>query len=145
MFLLNSCLDLFSAPYLRRDPLSRSYGVNLPSSLTVNLSSALVCSTRLRVSVCGTGVITIGDSGFSRQHGYLRCWIVPKDAPYFQVRLGMWICLHSSISTPFNRLFRQTAAVSLLRLRISHDDSAGILTGWPSVTPFGWTLGPDLP
>ena len=55
VFLLNSCLDLFSAPYLRRDPLSRSYGVNLPSSLTVNLSSALVSSTRPPVSVCGTG------------------------------------------------------------------------------------------
>ena len=55
VFLLNSCLDLFSAPHSREDPLFRSYGVNLPSSLTVNLPSALVYSTRLRVSVCGTG------------------------------------------------------------------------------------------
>lgn len=55
VFLLNSCLDLFSAPNSRWDPLSRSYRVNLPSSLTVNHSSALVYSTRLRVSVCGTG------------------------------------------------------------------------------------------
>ncbi len=38
-----------------RDPFSRSYGVNLPSSLTVNHSSASVCSTRPPVSVCGTG------------------------------------------------------------------------------------------
>ena len=56
VFLLNSCLDLFSAPALtRRDPLSRSYRVNLPSSLTVNHPSALVYSTRPRVSVYGTG------------------------------------------------------------------------------------------
>ncbi len=40
MFLLNSRLGLFSAPGLRRDPFSRSYGVNLPSSLTRGLSSA---------------------------------------------------------------------------------------------------------
>ena len=33
------------------DPLSRSYGVSLPSSLTTNHPSALVCSTRPRVSV----------------------------------------------------------------------------------------------
>ena len=36
MFLLNSCLDLFSAPRSHEDPLSRSYGVNLPNSLTMN-------------------------------------------------------------------------------------------------------------
>ena len=55
VFLLNSCLDLFSAPHLTGDPFSRGYRVNLPSSLTVSLSSALVYSTRLRVSVWGTG------------------------------------------------------------------------------------------
>ena len=41
------------------DPLLRTYGVNLPSSLTMNLPSALVYSTRLRVSVYGTGALTI--------------------------------------------------------------------------------------
>ena len=41
VFLLNSCLDLFSAPRIAKyeDPLSRSYRVNLPSSLTMNLST----------------------------------------------------------------------------------------------------------
>ena len=42
---------------LSRDPLSRSYRVNLPSSLTVNHSSASVFSTRPRVSVYGTGTL----------------------------------------------------------------------------------------
>ena len=74
VFLLNSCLDLFSAPHLRGDPFSRSYGVNLPSSLTVNLSSALVYSTRPPVSVYGTGPeVFITLSGFSREYGYHRC------------------------------------------------------------------------
>ena len=71
VFLLNSCLDLFSAPHSREDPLFRSYGVNLPSSLTVNLPSALVFSTRLRVSVCGTGAVHVKLSGFSRERDYL--------------------------------------------------------------------------
>ena len=72
MFLINSCLDLFTAAHSREHPLFRSYGVNLPSSLTVNLPSALVFSTRPRVSVYGTGGVTVKLSGFSREHDYLR-------------------------------------------------------------------------
>ena len=131
VFLLNSCLDLFSAPHLTGDPFSRSYRVNLPSSLTVNLSSALVYSTRLRVSVWSTGAGTdmIKFSGFSWKYDYARCWIVPKDAPYSQVRLRHRICLAPSTPTPFNRLFRQPAALSRLRPHVTHVGSTGILTG----------------
>ena len=130
VFLLNSCLDLFSAPSLaRRDPLSRSYRVSLPSSLTVNHSSALVYSTRLRVSVCGTGTLKVMFSGFSWQYDYMHCWIVRKDAPYCQVRILWWICLPQSTSTPFNQLFRQLAALSRLRLHVTPKGSTGILTG----------------
>ena len=39
---------------LTQHPFFRRYGVNLPSSLTRGHSSALVCSTCLPVSVCGT-------------------------------------------------------------------------------------------
>ena len=70
VFLLNSCLDLFSAPPSLEDPFSRSYGVNLPSSLTVNLPSALVYSTQPRVSVYGTGTSYVKLSGFSWQQDY---------------------------------------------------------------------------
>ena len=129
VFLLNSCLDLFSAPNSRWDPLSRSYRVNLPSSLTVNHSSALVYSTRLRVSVCGTGTLRIKFSGFSWEYAYTHYWIVPKNAPYYQVRLLRWICLPQSTSTPFNGLFRQSAALSRLRLHVTPTGSTGILTG----------------
>ena len=101
------------------DPLSRRYRVSLPSSLTVNHSSALVYSTRLRVSVCGTGTTRIKFSGFSREYVYMHYWIVPKDAPYCQVRLFLRICLQESTSTPFNGLFRQSAALSLLRLHVT--------------------------
>ena len=68
MFLLNSCLSLFTAAYLRRHPFSLSYGVNLPSSLTTILPTALGFSPHLPVSVCGTGSFFL-HRGFSRQCG----------------------------------------------------------------------------
>ena len=55
-------------------------------------------------------------------------WIVPKNAPYYQVRLSERICLPRSTSTPFNGLFRQSAALSLLRLHVTPKGSTGILT-----------------
>ena len=129
MFLLNSCLDLFSAPHSREDPLFRSYGVNLPSSLTVNLPSALVYSTRPRVSVYGTGAVHVecladflGSliTGAITSPRRVRCTI--------GVLLMGWICLPHSTHTPFNPLFRQGAAVSLLRHHITRCGSNGILT-----------------
>ena len=56
MFLLNSCLGLFSAAGFLRHPFSRSYGVILPSSLTILLSPALEFSSYPPVSVFGTGI-----------------------------------------------------------------------------------------
>jgi hypothetical protein len=55
-------------------------------------------------------------------------WIVPKNAPYYQVRLSERICLPRSTSTPFNELFRQFAALSRLRLHVTLKGSTGILT-----------------
>ena len=55
MFLLNSCLSLFSAACSRRHPFSRSYGVILPNSLTMLLPPALGFSPHPPVSVYGTG------------------------------------------------------------------------------------------
>ena len=57
MFLLNSCLSLFSAAHLSGHPFSRSYGVILPSSLTMLLPSALGFSPHPPVSVYGTGSV----------------------------------------------------------------------------------------
>ena len=59
MFLLNSCLGLFTAALSQEHPFSRSYGVNLPSSLTTLLPLALEFSSYLPVSVCGTGALDI--------------------------------------------------------------------------------------
>jgi hypothetical protein len=78
VFLVNSRLGLDSAAphsFDRKDrhhlghPFSRSYGVNLPSSLTRGHSIALVSSTHLPVSVCGTGTSASTLRGFSWQFG----------------------------------------------------------------------------
>ena len=67
MFLVNSRLGHFSAPASPRDPLSRSYGVNLPSSLAVIHSSASGYSPHPPVSVYGTGGATLrANTLFSR-------------------------------------------------------------------------------
>ena len=53
--------------YCYEHPFSRSYGVNLPSSLTTLLPLALEFSSYLPVSVCGTGLKRYTLS-FSRLH-----------------------------------------------------------------------------
>jgi hypothetical protein len=55
--------------HLQGRSFSRSYGSILPNSLTRVLSIALVFSTRLPVSVCGTGTNTSSLRGFSWQFG----------------------------------------------------------------------------
>ena len=43
----------------------------------------------------------------------------------------------------FNELFRQFAPLTFLRLSIEVYVSIGILTDYPSTSPFGLALGPD--
>ena len=127
VFLLNSCLDLFSAPHLREDPLFRRYGVNLPSSLAMNHSSALVYSTQPPVSVYGTGTRYLKLRGFSWELDYLRYPIARGRS----VLSGSAFRRHftrPNLPTPLNELFRQFAGVSLLRLPNRSTCSAGILT-----------------
>ena len=82
VFLLNSCLDLFSAPLSPEDPFSRSYGVSLPSSLATTLSTPqyilpdYVCPFAVRVPN------RLKCSGFSREYDYLRCRTPPRGTPY---------------------------------------------------------------
>ena len=67
VFLLNSRLGHFSAPYFHKDPLSLSYRVNLPNSLAMTHSSTFGFSPRPPVSVYGTGCRYLKLSGFSRE------------------------------------------------------------------------------
>ncbi len=79
MFLLNSRLDLFSAAQSLEHPLSLSYGVNLPSSLTTLLPLALEFSSYLPVSVCGTGSSDIHTTFLAFLHDYFTHNAFPYD------------------------------------------------------------------
>ena len=119
---------ILCASHSCEDPLFRSYGVNLPSSLTMNLPSALVYSTRLRVSVCGTGILWVKLSGFSREYAYLHYCIVRRRCILSTFSSEGGFACPRQAPTIFNGLFRQPAEVSLLRLHIAPKDSNGILT-----------------
>ena len=121
MFLLNSRLGLFTAAHLRGRPFSRSYGTNLPSSLTTLLPLALESSSHLPVSVCGTGTLEIRQT--------------------FLVSLA--IC--------FPTIFRSlTPGATIARVRLKESvlwfnsfGGHGISTVCASTTPFGLALAPD--
>ena len=128
VFLVNSCLDLFSAPPSLEDPLSRSYGVSLPSSLTMNLSTPqyvlpdYVCPFAVRVPH-GLSLAVFLGSMITCTISFLR-----RGRRTFRFQLCVWICLHTSTPTPFNGEFRIPAAVPLLRHHIAPYGSHGILT-----------------
>ena len=144
VFLLNSRLGHFSAATSLWLPFSRSYRVILPSSLAAGHSSALVYSTGPPVSVCGTGRAMVTLRSFSRKHAYV-------------LLLGRSLAILSGsahpadlpaerIPTPFSApIYVGVAALSLFRPSFAHGASSGMLTGCPSVPPFGLSLGPDLP
>ena len=111
---------------LHRHPLFRSYGVNLPSSLTMLLPFVLGSSPHLPVSVCGTGIYI----------QYLQAFLV-------SVLLGnslLTVSLYLSIRVfPLPRIPSTSASLASFK----YIYSAGISTCYPSDTPFGLSLGPD--
>ena len=99
----------------------------MPSSLTVNLSSALVCSTRPPVSVWGTGRYEICLADFL---GSMVTSAVgsPGGSPYYPASAHRPDLPGRRRPLRFNALFRQRAGVSLLRLHIALIPSNGMLT-----------------
>ncbi len=123
MFLVNSCLGLFSAAGLRRHPFSRSYGVILPSSLTTLLPLALGFSPHLPVSVCGTGASSIHIAFLATEHHRIHLTRRP----------------FSPGST--NGQVQLSPCVTML----NNFGGYGISTVCASTTPFGLALAPGLP
>ena len=130
---------LVTATSLRRHPFSRSYGVNLPSSLTRVISNTLVFSTCLPVSVCGTGRTDISLESISRRSSprlrfprrfhsstFVRC------ADGFSYRPGQKLHAH----------YQQLRSKLGPRSPITDNTGHGISTVCPSATPFGLALGP---
>ena len=107
MFLVNSRLGQFTAAILGWHPFSRSYGVILPSSLTMVLPRVLEFSSYLPVSVCGTGAFILL-SVFSRQRG------VTRFPTYFSVPITLHRYLGDLPPRP-NFALRHTS-ISVLKL-----------------------------
>ena len=142
MFLVNSCLNLFTAACRSRHPFSRSYGVILPSSLTIVRSLTLGFSPHLPVSVCGTGTLDL-TSGFSWQREISCFRITPPHHSSMLQKADL------PTSTPhcLDTVNQLRAQLILLRPHVVQTilGGTGISTCCPSPTPFGLGLGPDLP
>ena len=145
MFLVNSRLGLFSAACLYRHPFSLSYGVNLPSSLTGVLPSVLGSSPRLPVSVCSTGTLSL-DRGFSRQCGF-SCFATLSSLPFtpqdYRARGFAYGHSLNAWTRSTNRALSLSSCVTPSLIPAS--GGTGFSTGFPSPTPLGLGLGPDLP
>ena len=155
MFLVNSRLGHFSAAsesspgepdHRQRHPLFRSYGVKLPSSLTRVISSTLGYSPHPPASVYGT------DGCKTRIEAFLGSLI---RVSWLARRLVSPSGLGVNESPDFPRLSSYTLRRPSIRALSFHScvtpsykrnqPGSGILTGFPSSTPFGLNLGTDLP
>ena len=82
---------------------------------TINLTLEVFLGSMFTVTICATEALQ-----------------------YYQVRHSLRIYLQTSITTPFNELFRQFADFSLLRYSIEINSGTGILTRLTSAAPFGF-------
>ena len=141
MFLINSRLGLFTAAISRWLPFSRSYGVILPSSLTRVLPFVLEFSSRLPVSVCGTGTskyLAAFLAGVDSKTSFP--WSTPRHSPGFRLAF-----LTTSHPHCLDALFRlRASSIFPCHCFIDSLGSTGLSTCCPSPTPFGLGLGPDL-
>ena len=152
MFLVNSRLGLFTATKgsFGGEPLhfswhtfSRSYGVKLPSSFAGDHSSALGFSPRLPVSVCGTVSVSDTHRGFSWQHGVSS--FVSRSSRDHVSGFGMErrVCL----PLPPTRFKPHIQSRPCLSFCVTPGSTprggAGMLTCFPSATPFSLALGAD--
>ena len=139
--MINSRLGLFTAACFHKHPFSRSYGVILPSSLTRVLPFVFEFSSRLPVSVCGTGTFEYLAAFLADMNSQPSLLLsVPRHnsdlrLPYFTKSHPRYLDEH-----PFARV-----AILSFHCFIISIGSTGISTCCPSYTPFGLYLGPDLP
>ena len=150
MFLINSRCSRFSVatgPFLDSQvqwhPLSRSYGVILPSSFTRVLSSALGFSPRLPVSVLVRAPVLLTTGLFSDASqttcGPRRASQVPP------LTMSPRICLRLGLGSHAANPTAATPALLMRRPPLDQRSTGGvrILTHCPSPTPYGLGLGPD--
>ena len=114
----------------------------MPSSFTRVRSHALGCSPCPPVLVSGTVAADLMLRGFSWKSGVTHFASVEARARVS--RLARRICL-SGHGTRLNRDNQRPAWATLLRPPIAIDSGSGMLTGFPSATPFGLALGAGSP
>ena len=151
MFLVNSRSHLVTAtptslesksPHQQGRTFSRSYGTNLPSSFTRVLSSALGFSPHPPVSVYGTVHYYLKLRSFSWKHGIDHFPAQRPVVSYLDIKNPDLPKLSAYILSPGQPTPGRS---SLLRHSIAVIVSTGILTCFPSTTPFGLALGADSP
>ena len=128
MFLVNSRLGLFTADQSLDHSFSRSYGVILPSSLTIVLSLTLGYSPCPPVLVLGTGTYIINHRNFSWKHRvrrfhWCRHQLHHHASPCQYTDLPIYKALHldqnpitgsSYLSPSFHLLYRWYRNINLL-------------------------------
>ena len=141
---------------------SRSYGCNLPSSLTIVLPIALVFSTRPPVSVWGTGSVPthcwafLGSMGsvtspVAARHHVSGLWLqLSSEPPYTLTRGQPSPRFTYPPASPFSYpqpvcRFARRQPLSTRRWAWRGHGGTGISTGCASTTPFGLALAPDSP
>ena len=174
MFLVNSryplvCATLLSSESKSRhqkgSSFSRSYGGNLPSSLTIVLPIALVFSTRPPVSVWGTGTVTTHCWAFlGSMESVTSQYVARHRVSALRARSLIRTRLHAYPGTTIARVHlsscvpRQLSA-SARSVRSPEGEQpqrchswtwrghggTGISTSCASTTPFGLALAPDSP
>jgi hypothetical protein len=122
---------------------SRSYGVNLPSSLTRITSRLRILSSPTCVGL-GYGFLIHSLEAFLGGMGSPT--YRPKPRHHLSELTDKWICLlvpptslHRHIQQPAGLPFRVPPSLN------REQRSTGILTSCPSPTPFGLSLGTDSP
>ena len=140
MFLLNSCLSLFSAACSKQAPLLPK----LRGHFAEFLNNASPVGLRILSSSTCVGLrygYMIRNSGFS--------WQLAHELPYLSsVRVTSSRCTADLPTVPVLRLhlsFHSRLSLSLCVPTVLISCSTGISTCYPSTTTFVLALGPDLP
>ena len=151
MFLLNSRTGLFVATakssgskslHHQRHPLFRSYGANLPSSLTlVSLAHLRLLASPTCVGL-GTDTLSLTFRRFSRQCSHSE---FSETEVSNTLRLSDYCVTDLPITRPtgFDQHFQPLAHLTLCVPPSLQQGGTGILTCPPSTTPFGLALGSD--
>ena len=154
MFLINSRSHrFFATPFCssRRaftymgHTFSRSYGVNLPSSFTRVLSSALVFSTCPPVSVCGTVLCKLWLAAFPGSRASMTSLYTEVSAPHHTS--GLIVNRICQVYPP-TCTYQDNQRLAHLAFSVPTSPltkSPGILTWFPSTTLFSLALGADSP